>query len=393
MRLLVDGGSAGSGGYVHHLRGVLNARPPTDLDVTLLCSPRLADRLGPLGEHVRVARHPELDDPRPAARLRWWNRRFPALVREARPDVLLHPRGFLRGRAGPVPRAVVHHNISPFCAETYRLYGVSLDSARYLATRAAMVRGMRRADGVAFVHEVPRDVVTSQVAGIRRHTVVANCTPAEYLDAVAPVRQELPAQVQVLCVATQYMSKYPWNVVHGVAEARERTGLDLRLRMVGGGDRRTGDRLRAAIRARRADQFVTVHDDVPEQGMPAFYAGADLFVFPSTQECFPVTLLEAMASGLPIACSDRMAMPRILRDAGVYFDPTDPVSLCRALERLLADGGLRVRAGHLAQVYAREYQWQREADRLFAFLRDLAAEAPRRRGAPVLAGQATGKAG
>jgi len=375
MRILIDGGSAGSGGYVHHLRGVLTARPPADLDVMLLCSPRLADTLGPLDERVRVVSHPELDDPRRAARLRWWNQRFPAVVRAAAPGVLLHPRGFVRGRAGAVPRAVVHHNIAPFCAETYRLYGMSLDSARYLATRTAMVRGMRKAAGVAFVHEYPREVVTRQVPGIRRHTIVHNCTPTSYLDVPPAAKVELPAQVKVLCVSTQYMSKYPWNVVHGVCDARARTGLDLRLHMVGGGDRRTGDRLREAIRDRGAQTFVTLHDNVPEERMRAVYADADLFVFPSTQECFPLTLLEAMASGLPIACSERMAMPRILRDAGVYFDPTDPASLGWALGTLLADGEFRVRCGKLAQIYAREYQWQRAADDLFGFLRTLAGPA------------------
>jgi len=372
VNLLIDGGSVGSGGYLHHLRGVLTARPPADLDVTLLCSPRLAERLGPLGKHVRVSCQPELDDPRPAARLWWWHDRFPALTRAARPDVLLHARGFLRGRADRVPRVVIHHNIAPFCVGTYRLYGVSLDSARNLAVGATQAWGMRRAAGVAFVDEYPADLITRQVPGIRRHVVTGNCTPADYLRLPVAARPTLPEQVRVLCVSTLYMSKYPWNVVQAVCDARRRTGLDVRLEMVGGGDKRTGDRLHAAIRERRAGSFVTVHDDVPEEEMREIYAGADVFVFPSAQETFPITLLEAMASGLPIACSNRMAMPRMLRDAGVYFDPADPATLTSALEVLLADGELRVRNGQLAQLYAREHQWQRSADRLFDFLRTVA---------------------
>ena len=52
-------------------------------------------------------------------------------------------------------------------------------------------------------------------------------------------------------------------------------------------------------------------------------ADANLFVFASSCENMPNTLVEAMAIGLPIACSDRGPMPEVLRDGGVYFDPED----------------------------------------------------------------------
>lgn len=383
MRVLLDGGSSGSGGYVHHLRGVLTARAPADLELTLLCSAGLVDRLGPLAPHVRVIAEPTLDDSRLAARRAWWRDEFPAVVRATGPDVLLHAHGLVRGDAGRVPRAVIHHNIAPFTAETYRLYGPTPAGLRILATRARLVRGMRRSAGVVFVDEHPRDVVTRQVRGIRRHAVTGNATPAEYLNLPVAAAATLPTQVRVLCVSTQHLSKYLWNVVHAVMDVRAATRLDLRLDLVGGGDPRTGKRIRAAVRDRAAARFVTVHEDVPAALMPDWYAGADVFVFPSTQETFPITLLEAMATGLPIACSDQMAMPRMLRDAGLYFDPRDPDQLAVALRTLLADGDLRVRLGRQAQRYAREHTWQRSADRLFAFLATLADPA---------AGQAAGPA-
>jgi glycosyltransferase involved in cell wall biosynthesis len=63
----------------------------------------------------------------------------------------------------------------------------------------------------------------------------------------------------------------------------------------------------------------------------------------------------------------------------VYFDPVDAASLASALGILLRDGDLRVRCGERAQVYARQFQWQNSADRLFDFLRTLAEpEAVRR---------------
>jgi glycosyltransferase involved in cell wall biosynthesis len=395
MRILIDAGSSGGAGYLRQLRGLLTARWPPDVEITLLCSPRQAARLGPIGEQVRTVRPPELDDAGRAVRQRWWLTGLPALARDTSPDVLLHAHGLVRGRAPGVARAVMHQDIAPFAAETYRLYGPSTDAARILATRQRLAAGMRRADGVVFLHDDCRDVVTRQVRGIRATTVTGNAPPAEYLGLPRTARATLPAAPRVLCVSTQRLYRYPWNVVHAVCDVRASTGLELHLDLVGGGDARTARRVAAAVRERRAAAFVTLHSDLPASRMRDVYASGDVFVFPSTQETCPLTLLEAMASGLPIACSNRRMMPRILRDAGLYFDPVDPGSLAGALRTLLADGDLRVRAGGLAQAYARQHSWQDAADRLVDFLRGLTppgaprVPVPRRQalGLPTLVGR------
>ncbi|WP_238441350.1 glycosyltransferase, partial [Frankia sp. AgW1.1] len=327
--------------------------------------------------HVRVVRPPELDHPGRAVRRRWWFTGFPSLVREVGSDVLLHEHGLVRGRAPGVPRAVIHHNPTPFAAETYRLYGLSAASAHFLATRQRLVAGMRRADGVVFLHESCREQITRQVRGIRATTVIGHGTPARYLDLPRAARATLPAAPRILCVTTQFLFRYQWNVVHAVCDLRDQTGIGLRLDLVGGGDAPTARRVAAAVRERRATGFVTVHGDVPAQRMPELYASGDVFVFPSGQETYGITLLEAMACGLPIACSDRMPLPDILRDAGVYFDPAHVAGMTAALRTLLADGDLRVRLGGLAQTYARQHLWQDSADQLFAFLRDLIPPASR----------------
>jgi glycosyltransferase involved in cell wall biosynthesis len=371
MKILVDGGSSGSGGYLQHLRGVLGARVPADIAVTLLASPRQVERLGLLGADIGVVRPPELDDPRATVRHRWWLTRFPQVVRDVGPDVILHAHGLVRGRAPGVPRAVIHHSPTPFLAETYRLYGLSAESARYLLTRQRVVSGLRRADGVVFQHDFWRDEITRQVRGIRATTVVGHATPVAYGDLPRLARAELPATPRILCVTRQFLFRYQWVLVHAVCDLRVETGLDLRLDLVGGGDARTARRVADAIRERRAEPFVTRHGDVPPARMLTIYADADVFVFPSAQETSGITLFEAMANGLPIACSDRMPMPDILRDAGVYFDPADRAAMTDALRTLLADGGLRVRLGGLAQVYAHRRRWQDSADSLWDFLRRL----------------------
>jgi glycosyltransferase involved in cell wall biosynthesis len=86
----------------------------------------------------------------------------------------------------------------------------------------------------------------------------------------------------------------------------------------------------------------------------------------------PNILLEGMASGLPIACSDRGPMPEVLGDAGVYFDPEDPNDIARALRELIDSRELRSKLAKASFERAQGYSWLRCADQTFRFLADIA---------------------
>ena len=71
----------------------------------------------------------------------------------------------------------------------------------------------------------------------------------------------------------------------------------------------------------------------------ALYAGARLLVIPSFHEGFGMTVLEAMALGVPVVASNRGALPEVLGDAGPLVDPGDPAAIGAAIGRLLDDDG------------------------------------------------------
>src|SRR5438046_5026541 len=78
-------------------------------------------------------------------------------------------------------------------------------------------------------------------------------------------------------------------------------------------------------------------DYVSPADLEGLYALADAFVFPSLYEGFGLPVLEAMARGVPVACSDASSLPEVAGDAAVLFDPHDQSAIARALERLLGD--------------------------------------------------------
>ena len=97
---------------------------------------------------------------------------------------------------------------------------------------------------------------------------------------------------------------------------------------------------------------------VPGGDLPALYAGAAAFVFPSLYEGFGLPPLEAMASGVPVLVSDRASLPEVVGEAGVTLDPERPERTAELIVALMGDAGERTRLGGAVVERARGFTWE-----------------------------------
>jgi glycosyltransferase involved in cell wall biosynthesis len=86
------------------------------------------------------------------------------------------------------------------------------------------------------------------------------------------------------------------------------------------------------------------------------------FVFPSLYEGFGLPVLEAMARGVPVACSDASSLPEVAGDAALLFDPHDAAGIATVLRRLLEDPEEARRLSARGIERAREFTWARSAE-------------------------------
>ena len=125
----------------------------------------------------------------------------------------------------------------------------------------------------------------------------------------------------------------------------------------------------AALRERAltagVEQDVRFLDWLSGEEFEGLWQLAKAFVYPSLYEGFGLPVLEAMARGVPVACSNASSLPEVAGDAALLFDPHDERAIATALERLLSESDRdraeveRMRARGFER--AREFTWERTA--------------------------------
>lgn len=127
-------------------------------------------------------------------------------------------------------------------------------------------------------------------------------------------------------------------------------------------------------------QRVRVVPFVKREDMPALYAEHDIFIFPSLFEGMPLTLLEAMAAGMPVVTTATSGMADVVEDEfnGLLVPPANAERLVEAIERLHGSADLRKQLGQQAQETMRRYTWESVTRKLESVLMSAAQSGERK---------------
>ena len=131
-------------------------------------------------------------------------------------------------------------------------------------------------------------------------------------------------------------------------------------------------RLNEAIASSGCAAQISMQDPVPEAELFELFQSHDIYLFPSLYEPFSLTLIHALACGIPTIASRAGGNVEIVQDrrSGLLFDAGDPVSLARAITSLAGDGGLRRRIAETGREVAAAFTFDAMVSKMEAFLQE-----------------------
>lgn len=144
------------------------------------------------------------------------------------------------------------------------------------------------------------------------------------------------------------------------------------LNIIGTGSRL--DEYSALARTLEIEEEVHFLGHVDHSRLPAHYGNADLFVLPSRMENFPLVLLEAMASGLPVVATAVGGVPELVvnRQTGLLVPPNDPQALAEVINALLDDPEkMRAMGAKGRERVEEHFTWDRVAERMAEYFREI----------------------
>jgi glycosyltransferase involved in cell wall biosynthesis len=366
--LAIDASRNRSGGAKSHLIGLLGAARPQDHGIGRIHVFSYRALLDALPDRPWLIRHnPAALEKGLPAQLAWQRFRLARSVRAAGCSMTLNCDA---GTIATVrPAVTMSRDMLSYEPGEVERYGYGKARLRLRLLERLQNHSLTSADGAIFLTRYAAETIQRSAGPVRRLAIIPHGVGEEFRALARP--RPFPSQgeraIRCIYVSNAALHKHQWHVVRAIRMLRER-GRAVEFVLAGGGGS-GAQRLEMALAAddpkgefTRCLPFLTHHQLTQE------LAEADLFVFASSCENMPNTLIEGMASGLPIATSDRGPMPEVLRDGGLYFDPENPAAIASALEHLIDNEELRVSLVNKAMAYAAEFSWDRCARETLSFL-------------------------
>lgn len=350
-------------GWTRYTLNLLEALADEGVALTLYAhqplNPAYVERLrGPDARRIQVR-----EAPRGMRYLDFEQRWLPWQCARERMDVLHAPHNFGLPWTSPCPRVLTLHDVID------RAFGARPPLHQRLNRAALQSRlhhwvAHRRAHHLLTVSEhARRDIIHHLGVAPERITAVPEAADPRFHAPLAPGEGERVRRAHALArpfvfyVGGWEERKNLPFLVRAFAEAR--LG-EVELVLAGGGEAHRAS-LSALATALGVGERLRLLGFVPDEDLPALYAEARCFVYPSLYEGFGLQLCEAMALGCPVLAADATSLPEVLGEGGVLFPLDSPAPLAALLREVCEEPARAEALRARARTRAGQLSWRRTA--------------------------------
>jgi glycosyltransferase involved in cell wall biosynthesis len=322
MKIIVNAYSARLGGGQTYLLNLFEHMPDVDDLEVLVFAPKSLE----LPSHAHIRRvETSWPTENPILRTVWEKLMLPRFLKKERADVLFCPGGVVATIPPKGCKVVtMFRNMIPFDSRVQQNIPWGLQRLRVWLLNRVMLKSMANADLTIFISNYARAVIES-LTSVKNAVTIPHGISSIFRThgTVIPRPDFVTAGEYILYVSRFDVYKHHFEVVKAYATLSAELRARFSLILVGETNMPEAERVKTLIQELGLQQQVVLLGAIPYKSLPPLYHHAYLNLFASSCENCPNILLEALASGRPMVCSNVMPMPEFGEDAALYFSPFD----------------------------------------------------------------------
>lgn len=365
----IDASRNRSGGAKAHLIGVVNSILSMHLTHIELHVWSYHDLLDKLPDGENLVKHSNHNLEKNIFRQIYWQHfMLPQEARKVNCDIMLYTDA--GAFVNYSPNVVMSRDMLSFEPGEMDRYPLSFKKIRLIFLKYIQAWSLVKANGAIFLTNYASNVIQDFTGVLSNVKIVPHGVGDNFRLENSQARNKNISNSTIKCIYVSNTApyKHQWNVVGAIKILRDKN-YNIELVLVGGGEGIAQRQLEEEIKKHDSKlEFIKQLEFIKHFEIPELLLKSDIFVFASSCENMPNTLIEGMAAGLKIACSSRGPMPEVLKDGGYYFDPESPVSISRAIEQIILNPNESDEKVLRAINYSLNYSWDRCAKETLEFL-------------------------
>jgi len=365
----VDASRSRSGGGIAHIKGIFSSFDPRELGIKKVHLWAFKELHKELEDAPWLVRH----CPRALSKgifwqLLWQRYTLPKEIKKNNCEIILNTDASSILRFNP--SITMSRDMLSYEPGEMKRYGLSKSRLRLELIKILQNRSLVKSSAALFLTEYASRVIQKSSGKIQNFKIIPHGVGKNFKSAHNPsnwpFNKEKP--IEILYVSNVAWYKHQWNVVDAIYNLRNH-GHNISLRLIGGGKGKPYKILKDKIDiVDPAGEYIFDEGFISNDNLGPFFKKANIFIFASSCENMPNTLIEAMSTGIPILCSDRGPMPEVLKDGGLYFDPESVHSIENSIKIIINDENLRNKTAIISKKLSEKYSWERCAQETWAFL-------------------------
>jgi glycosyltransferase involved in cell wall biosynthesis len=374
MNLIIDATNIKSGGGLTHIREILSYDYAIYYgyeQIEIFAPQKTLDKL-PNPHWLKKSTHKWLNKNYLFLAL-WKIFIFNTYIKKKRSLIFIPGTGF-----SPKPYVTMCRNLLPLEHSEINRFFFSIEWLRLLVLRSLHLYSYKKAFTIIFLNTYCKNIVERELKNnsIKKFSIIPHGLNKNYFKNFIKSEFITPSYnnpFKLIYVSTINLYKHQWFLVRAIDELNQ-NGFYIELTLVGDSQPDAMKLLNAELSLLKSPQYIKYLGQVEYNELQKYYRESDVFIFSSSCETFGMVILEAMACGLPILCSNFSSMPSTFENVPIYFDPFNDKSIKDAIIKVYNNPTLQNLLSNKSIDLTNKFSWEITSNKTFEYLSKISNE-------------------